>query len=627
MRLRVPSPTKLANATIFTGGASKDDLDTSGWKHKTGSVPPKDDLADGFASRYTVAGYDPDGPDGPLLAPSDIIYFGADRTANNGDSFMGFWFFQANITALSGGTFGPGVHRDGDVLVITDFSGGGSDVGLAVYQWNGPGGTIPGSGAINGTLDVLRAFGAADCVDVGGNDPACGTVNDAAIDPAWPYTDSTGSDLIRTGEFVEGGLNLTFLGLEDECFSSFLAETRSSTSVNATLKDFIGGQFAVCNATLSTTPSTPPGPGGTVTPGTAVTDIATVTGSSASNTPTGNVTFSICGPTAVDSTAVCTTGGTQVGDPVALAGSGAVATATSAAVNTALAALAPGRYCFRADWPGDSNYVGALTHAGTGNSECFIVAKIPTTTHTSPSVTSISLASINTGGTVTDTAVVTGTAAGGDPTGVVNFSICTPAQLTPPNTGVCSSGGSAVLPADVPLVSDGVAGTFTSSATSGGVGSSVITTVGLYCFRGEYGGSTSYLGSSDSAANECFTVTDSSSGSTAQNWRPNDSATFSSAGGTALAGTVTFNLYPNLTCSGTTVLYTETRNIVTDGTGSASSRTVTTTNDGSAVGDYLASATGSFSWSASFDSTNAVTDSTAPCESTALTLDNDITAP
>ena len=560
---------------------------------------------------------------GPLLPPSDIIYFGADRTSNDGDAFMGFWFFQANVTPLAGGTFGPGVHQDGDILIITDFSGGGSTVSLAVYEWNGPGGTTPGEGAINGTLDELIPFGAADCATTGDNDAACATVNDETITVPWTFLDKGGSTGPRIGEFVEGGINLTNLGLADECFSSFLAETRSSTSVNATLKDFIGGQFDVCNATMSTTPSV--GAGGSVTPGSPVTDTATVTGSSASNTPTGLVTFTLCGPIA--SPGLCTTGGTQVGDPVALAGTGAVATATSAAVNTATAPLAPGRYCFRADWPGDSNYVGALTHAGTGDSECFIVAKIPTTTETSPSVTTISLAAINAGGTVTDTAVVTGTAAGGDPTGVVNFSICTPAQLTPPNTGVCSTGGSAVSPADVPLVSDGVAGTFTSSATSGGVGSSVITAVGKYCFRGEYGGSTSYLGSSDSRENECFTVTDSSSGSTAQNWRPNDSATFTSAGGTALAGSVTFTLYPNLTCTGATTLYTETRNIVTNGTGTASSRTVVTTNDGTAAGDYLASASGSFSWSAVFTSTNAVSGSTAPCESTTLALDNDITAP
>jgi hypothetical protein len=34
-----------ANATIFTGGGSKDDLDTTNWNWKNGSVPDKDDLS------------------------------------------------------------------------------------------------------------------------------------------------------------------------------------------------------------------------------------------------------------------------------------------------------------------------------------------------------------------------------------------------------------------------------------------------------------------------------------------------------------------------------------------------------------------------------------------------------
>src|SRR5688572_23121902 len=66
--------------TIFTGGGSKDDLNTPGWKHKNGSTPDKDELLDGFAARY-----------------GDNIYFGADRYSNSGDAVMGFWFFQEEV--------------------------------------------------------------------------------------------------------------------------------------------------------------------------------------------------------------------------------------------------------------------------------------------------------------------------------------------------------------------------------------------------------------------------------------------------------------------------------------------------------------------------------------------------
>jgi hypothetical protein len=116
-------------------------------------------------------------------------------------------------------------------------------------------------------------------------------------------------------------------------------------------------------------------------------------------------------------------------------------------------------------------------------------------------------------------------------------------------------------------------------------------------------------------------VTDTSETSTEQNWRPNDSATVESTGGSPLAGSVVFTLYNNGTCDGT-VLYTETRPV-----SGASPQIVSTTNDGTTPGDPLVSASATVSWRAVFTSTNSVEGSTAPCESTVLTIDNDITNP
>ena len=252
------------NASIFTGGGSKDDLNTTGWQWKDGSVPPKDDLAHGYAVRY-ANGY---------------LYFGADRTANNGDSQIGFWFFQGSVGPQAGGTFGPDAHKNGDILVLSDFTNGGTTVTIRVFQWRSPG------GAINGTLDLLAGTttSPADCVGpppLGSNDRFCATVNLVATPSPWAFTDKGGTPTgnFAPGEFYEGGIDLNFLGLQDECFSSFLAETRSSQSVDATLKDFVGGSFGVCSAELSTTPSA--GAGGTVTPGTIVRDTATVVCASA----------------------------------------------------------------------------------------------------------------------------------------------------------------------------------------------------------------------------------------------------------------------------------------------------------------------------------------------------------
>src|SRR6266550_3622924 len=56
----------VVNGSIFTDGGSKDDLNTTSWQWKNGSVPDKDDLAHGYAARYA----------------SGFLYFGADRIAN-----------------------------------------------------------------------------------------------------------------------------------------------------------------------------------------------------------------------------------------------------------------------------------------------------------------------------------------------------------------------------------------------------------------------------------------------------------------------------------------------------------------------------------------------------------------
>ena len=67
----------------------------------------------------------------------------------------------------------------------------------------------------------------------------------------WPYTPkaNTGSPgSFPQGTFFEGGIDLTALGLTDTCFSTFMAETRSSAPFDSTLKDFVGpSNFDTCS--------------------------------------------------------------------------------------------------------------------------------------------------------------------------------------------------------------------------------------------------------------------------------------------------------------------------------------------------------------------------------------------
>ena len=231
----------------------------------------------------------------------------------------------------------------------------------------------------------------ADCgsASLPAGDDACAIVNNAQDAPntaPWPFTDKSGSTTFLPGEFFEGGINLTDLGLGGECFASTLAETRTSTSPTSVLKDFTIGPFGDCEAGVETQASKADGSAaGTVTPGTPVHDIATITGSGTTPLidPTGTVDFFLCGPLAATDEG-CPTGGTAAGTDVAVVGGSnttdGISTANSADVNTAGSPLAPGRYCFRAEYSGDDNYD---PDSETNNTtECFTVSQPTTITTT-----------------------------------------------------------------------------------------------------------------------------------------------------------------------------------------------------------------------------------------------------
>src|SRR5215510_3682075 len=104
-----------APQTIFTTGGSKDINDLSQWRHKSGSVPDKDNITQAMATALPLPGSD-----------GTAIYFTAARFDNSGDAQMGFWFFQQTVTPQTNGTFGPGPgqvanHVDGDLLLLVNF--------------------------------------------------------------------------------------------------------------------------------------------------------------------------------------------------------------------------------------------------------------------------------------------------------------------------------------------------------------------------------------------------------------------------------------------------------------------------------------------------------------------------
>lgn len=231
-----PSP-----QSIF-GGGHKDIQAISQWRHKDGEVPDKDDLTHAYAASYNA--------DGDL-----IVYFGADRIANAGDAFLGFWFFKQEVTAEPDGSF-RGAHTPGDTLVLVNFPQSANAVPeIAVVEWdpsctkaasNNP---SPGQCAAQNLRLLLEGSGStgAVCGSVPSGALACAIANEGTVDSPWPYASKDGFvDEFPFETLFEGGVNLSQLLGDDACFASFMAETRSSSSFTASLKDFSLDSFPVC---------------------------------------------------------------------------------------------------------------------------------------------------------------------------------------------------------------------------------------------------------------------------------------------------------------------------------------------------------------------------------------------
>jgi hypothetical protein len=232
-----------AGVTIFTTGGSKDINDVSQWRHKNGSVPDKDNILQAVAAAFQ------------LPAGGTAIYFAASRFDNSGDAQIGLWFFQQEVAPQANGTFGPAPgqlanHTDGDLLLLVNFEGGGLVPTIQAYKWQGGvnGGPVLAGNLITGECGVGPNAGNFD---------ACAITNAAASTApvSWNYVPKSGTPGIFPPQtFFEGGIKLSAIfGANVPCFSSFLAETRSSSSITATLKDFAEGSFDLCSIDVSKT--------------------------------------------------------------------------------------------------------------------------------------------------------------------------------------------------------------------------------------------------------------------------------------------------------------------------------------------------------------------------------------
>ncbi len=497
-----------ASEHLFTGGGSKDGSPISSWKWTTGAgVQDKNDIENAYAAAYTQASNG-----------HSIVYFGQDRYAQSGDAFDGFWFFKGSVGEGANGAF-TGAHQVGDILVQANFTNGGAIQDFDISKWNGSGLTSVATGV--------------ECTAALTNDDACGKVNGTAIgeiDSPWPYTPKAGTaNKIPAGGFFEAGLDLTNLGLDTGCFSTFMAETRSSQSLTSTLSDYAFGSFSFCVGVDIETQvkqgGSSTGDNGHITIGQSVTDTATLSGTKGD--ATGSVQFFSC----FDASSVpdCSTGGTDRGTKTL---------SNSAATSDPFTPAAVGNYCFRVEYtPAAGSHYLAGTHTNT-SSECFVVDK------KQPAIATSANQSVSVGAAIADSATLSGGTS--DVSGNIVF------RAYGPGDADCSN-----------------APAFTSSAVSvsgnGSYGPVSFTpdTAGTYRWIASYGGDAKNAavagacnddGETDTVTKVTPSIDTQASGSVTVGGDITDTATVS--GGHSPTGTVTFKLYgPNdTTCA--TVIFT-----------------------------------------------------------------------
>jgi hypothetical protein len=226
--------------------------------------------------------------------------------------------------------------------------------------------------------------------------------------------------------------------------------------------------------------------------GSSDTDTVTLTGTAKKGSPTGTVTFSVCGPTT--SATPCT----SANGSSATVGLSAGAHHRST-VDVTVSPGSSGWYCFLDQYTGDSHYKPASDN--NVSTECFDVTgggttNIPTLT------TAVSSTSVSLGTTVTDTATVTGNSGAGSPTGTVTFSACGPTATA---TACTSPSGTSATVALSPESNN-------QSVATAGIDPGA---TGWYCFFDQYSGDAHYTSvTDDDTSTECFDVTSTTAPST-----------------------------------------------------------------------------------------------------------------
>jgi uncharacterized cupredoxin-like copper-binding protein len=214
------------DSTLFSG--SKDTDDVSDWDCTSGTPSPdKNNLMHVYAAAFQ--------PTSGAKAGHTLVYMALERYANDGTADVGFWLLQdQNISCTAPGTF-TGTHQTGDLLVVASFTNGGAVSTIKVYEWS------------SGSLNTTPIATGADCASAAASDNICGKVNTASITTPWANQDKTSAaNTLAVSEFFEIGIDVTNLLQTGKCTTTFMAETRTSSALNANLSDYVLGSVNIC---------------------------------------------------------------------------------------------------------------------------------------------------------------------------------------------------------------------------------------------------------------------------------------------------------------------------------------------------------------------------------------------
>ena len=462
------------DASYFSSnGAGVKDIDAiANWGCKTQSNPlAKDDLLNAYVAFTQIPAGAPDN------AGHFVLYLGSERDSNNGTSFAGFWLFKNPVSCNQAtGTF-SGTHTDGDLLVVSDYTNGGSNQDVSLYQWKAS------------TSSLVSVANGGVCGSAT-SDTMCAIANAATVGTQWAPGNTTapaGSAFgLQSNTFVESGIDLTAaLGGNVPCFTYFQAETRSSNQLTATLKDFSAGNFSNCappNVATQLKNAADNSNTSSVVVGSSVYDTATISG--ASGIPKGTLTYGLFS----DST--CQTPATSPLFP----GSSSTATVTLNADGTVPQSptltftQAGATYYWQASYSGDVALGGRnLAAKSKCTDEPLTITKAPAAIVTTPSTASLVVGS----GSFSDTAHVTGgyfPAAGTSPDGTVTFKLYGP-FASAPGTGSCVDSGTG---ANLVLTSSNVGASATPAPTQTSAwytsGTYTATQAGTYQWVANYNG-------------------------------------------------------------------------------------------------------------------------------------------